>query len=99
MNKHRSCPTHCCQIHGCKYGFDDCPVETGKIIGYTGKCENCGLEHEYGHYRSTDVLTEILKLCNESINNNDTFTSLAEDVAIDREKKFAKKIVNIIQGN
>jgi hypothetical protein len=24
--------SHCCAIHGCKYGEDDCPVVTKKII-------------------------------------------------------------------
>jgi len=36
--------SHCCYIHGCKYGDKDCPVETGKVkkIG----CEICELEEE-----------------------------------------------------
>jgi hypothetical protein len=25
-----SCTSHCCKLHGCKYGDDDCPVENGK---------------------------------------------------------------------
>ena len=33
--------THCCIIHGCKYGEDeDCPVVTGKVI-QTYFCEDC----------------------------------------------------------
>lgn len=24
--------THCCILHGCKYGSENCPVEKGKII-------------------------------------------------------------------
>lgn len=32
--------THCCIIHGCKYGDDDCPVVTKKVKQeYT--CEGC----------------------------------------------------------
>jgi hypothetical protein len=39
MNKgvHR---THCCNIHGCKYGDPSCPVESGEII-QTYPCEQC----------------------------------------------------------
>jgi hypothetical protein len=29
--KHEACRTHCCIIHGCKYGHEDCPVIIGKI--------------------------------------------------------------------
>lgn len=47
--KHISCSTHCCQIHGCKYSYDDCPVATKEIEGMTGQCEMCGLEEE-GYY-------------------------------------------------
>lgn len=24
--KHKSCESHCCARHGCKYGHEDCPV-------------------------------------------------------------------------
>lgn len=42
------CPSHCCLEHGCKYGYEDCPVATGKVK-QQGLCENCGLESE-GYY-------------------------------------------------
>jgi hypothetical protein len=48
-HKHISCPIHCCKIHGCKYGYEDCPVLTGQINGLTGDCEMCNLERE-GYY-------------------------------------------------
>jgi len=32
--------THCCILHGCKYGNDECPVVSGEIRqDYT--CEDC----------------------------------------------------------
>jgi hypothetical protein len=31
--------THCCIIHGCKYGDEDCPVVTGKVV-QTYFCED-----------------------------------------------------------
>lgn len=33
--------THCCILHGCKYGYEDCPVELGEVKQeYT--CQDCG---------------------------------------------------------
>lgn len=32
--------THCCALHGCKYGDEDCPVATGKV-GQEYSCEDC----------------------------------------------------------
>ena len=32
---------HCCIHHGCKYGKDDCPVETGQKE-QSFPCEACG---------------------------------------------------------
>lgn len=31
---------HCCFVHGCKYGDDDCPVATGKQM-QSFPCESC----------------------------------------------------------
>ena len=36
---------HCCAIHGCKYGRDDCPVETKKKA-QSYACEAC---EDYGY--------------------------------------------------
>jgi len=33
--------THCCVIHGCKYGDPDCPVENKKVL-QEYLCEQCG---------------------------------------------------------
>jgi hypothetical protein len=38
--------THCCAIHGCKYGDDDCPVALGEHIGMTFKDEQCDYVQE-----------------------------------------------------
>ena len=38
--------THCCKIHGCKYGDDDCPVVLG-IVKQDHPCEECGIEKLY----------------------------------------------------
>lgn len=32
--------THCCIFHGCKYGYNDCPVYTA-VIPQEYVCENC----------------------------------------------------------
>jgi hypothetical protein len=57
--KHRSCASHCCQVHGCKYGYDDCPVATKQIKGMTGSCETCGLTLE-GYYDGKEELIAAL---------------------------------------
>jgi hypothetical protein len=31
---------HCCQIHGCKYGYDDCPVYD-RDVQQEFPCEQC----------------------------------------------------------
>lgn len=36
---------HCCLIHGCKYGDEDCPVATGKKA-QSFECEDCAEEVE-----------------------------------------------------
>jgi len=46
--------THCCSIHGCKYGDRDCPAANGEIKGVS--CEDCGLERE-GYYDRTKYYT------------------------------------------
>lgn len=37
---HRCCPSHCCLLHNCKYGYDDCPVVTGEVW-QEYICETC----------------------------------------------------------
>lgn len=37
--------THCCKIHGCKYGDKDCPVENGLSDGVK-ECESCFFDKE-----------------------------------------------------
>ena len=34
------CTNHCCFYHGCKYGKEDCVVETGKKV-QSYPCESC----------------------------------------------------------
>lgn len=40
VNRHGVHSYHCCVLHGCKYGDDDCPVVSGEVLQeYT--CESC----------------------------------------------------------
>jgi len=32
---------HCCRLHGCKYGDEDCPVAKGEVNQFF-PCEACG---------------------------------------------------------
>lgn len=38
--------THCCILHGCKYGEKDCPVTNGKIT-QVYPCQDCRTQGEY----------------------------------------------------
>jgi hypothetical protein len=42
-NKYGVHRTHCCAIHGCKYGDEDCPVASG-TIKQEYSCEWCNDE-------------------------------------------------------
>ncbi|PLS19419.1 hypothetical protein CVD28_03110 [Bacillus sp. M6-12] len=42
-SKHGVHAHHCCIIHGCKYGNDDCPV-TNKEVQQVYTCEYCSEE-------------------------------------------------------
>lgn len=47
MSEHKACPSHCCPIHGCKYGHEDCPIVNGKAGPTYGKnngCECCEMD-------------------------------------------------------
>lgn len=48
--------THCCSVHGCKYGDEDCPVS----IGLTGgvRCESCDYNYDDYNDQAKYVNTE-----------------------------------------
>lgn len=41
--------SHCCKWHGCKYGNEDCPVESGKVKQMY-LCEYCYQDLENEEY-------------------------------------------------
>ncbi len=49
--KHPYCQSHCCVIHGCKYGHEDCPVTTGKVL-QDYLCEFCGVDEDSSEVRA-----------------------------------------------
>ena len=65
--------THCCVLHGCKYGDQDCPVVNGEIKqDYT--CESCDMDgiknigeiHNLLVFRNVsdkDLLDDLICLC------------------------------------
>jgi hypothetical protein len=57
VKKHPCCPSHCCAYHGCKYGYDDCPVQCGQIR-QEGLCERCSL---YDNVQSVDEAVALSK--------------------------------------
>jgi hypothetical protein len=61
-SKHRACRTHCCIIHGCKYGHDDCPVVLG-FVKQEYLCESCTFYSVFSDDELwTKVNTRFLKL-------------------------------------
>ena len=54
-NNHNCCQNHCCDLHGCKYGYEDCPVVEG-IQKQAYPCEDCGLS-ETGYYDNEGYYT------------------------------------------
>lgn len=57
---------HCCIIHGCKYGKDDCTVETKKFT-QSFPCEICETNKE------EPMLQDIIRLRDELINKRKCF--------------------------
>lgn len=65
--------THCCSIHGCKYGDDDCPVYL-KEIKQAYPCESCELDKIY-------VVTALFKDGGKAICGVFTNLELAKETA------------------
>lgn len=54
---------HCCVVHGCKYGHEDCPVANGqKDQSYP--CEEC----EWHEFETCDQLTSLFANLKEKPN-------------------------------
>jgi hypothetical protein len=49
---YRSCPSHCCVRHGCKYAYKGCPVKTGQVT-QDHPCEQCTYEIDDAAYYGT----------------------------------------------
>ena len=39
-NNYKSCQSHCCNLHGCKYNLQGCPVVNG-TVNQDYPCEQC----------------------------------------------------------
>ena len=50
--------SHCCKLHGCKYGDEDCPVEQGRMT-QDGPCETCGV---YDNIHTIEELNERIQV-------------------------------------
>ena len=67
--------THCCVLHGCKYGDEDCPVENEEIKqDYI--CESCSMDGikkveeikyllEFRDVSDEDLLDNLMGMCFE----------------------------------
>ena len=58
--------THCCKIHGCKYGNEYCPVEHGSLLGV--ECESCEADkHDPDKLRIKELESALAKCREETI--------------------------------
>jgi hypothetical protein len=94
------CPTHCCIEHGCKYGYEGCPVANG-IVKQAYPCESCGLETE-GYYgepeRTIEEQEEYLNALWEEKHNPRQLSPQEQEVA-DFAKKYGRsKVLNILKN-
>ncbi len=49
--------THCCTIHGCKYGDDDCPVVVLQTEAQEHPCQDCHWQSEQGFLEGDEPLS------------------------------------------
>ena len=59
-DKHICCPTHCCILHGCKYGMDDCPVALG-VVKQKYLCYNCS-DYRIESFEELDAEVKLNKM-------------------------------------
>lgn len=65
--------THCCGLHGCKYGHDDCPVQKGEYAQQYA-CEYC---------RSVNTLQEKIYSLNEEMKWAEKLKSIGVEIPND----------------
>jgi hypothetical protein len=85
---YRSCSTHCCPIHGCKYGLDGCPVKSREVAPEyppNNGCEPCEMDAEDLKRIMTDgIAKDIAKLLTPEVKDkivaeSTTFQALIEE--------------------
>jgi hypothetical protein len=54
--------THCCKLHGCKYGDKDCPVENGELE-QKYLCEYCSMDNITSLEEMNGVFNNQVKTC------------------------------------
>lgn len=91
-NNHKCCSTHCCDIHGCKYGYDDCPVVL-KQVKQEYPCEDCSFEYGYAsaYYTQDEITKELIYHMSDSekIKKLETENqALREELAILRKQRL-----------
>ncbi len=83
---------HCCRLHGCKYGDEDCPVASGAIKQeYT--CEDCDydLEDCDPKREGTAETLELIELLNKV---RETYRSLPRK----QLRAVLKNVLELITG-
>ena len=93
--------THCCAIHGCKYGDHDCPVVSGKII-QTYACEDCRDYHQPWIKTDVEVDSQTLEDLSLGRQNHYVFNPSAltlqvgQQVVFNCAGKISPRIISLI---
>lgn len=80
--------SHCCYIHGCKYGDKDCPVESGEVA-QKYRCYDCTEENE-------PYTLEEIKLLRETKSYRPNYKQLKSKITV-LEAKLAENKEELLQ--
>lgn len=82
--------THCCKIHGCKYGDEDCPVVNGEEV-QEYPCEDCSEPLEIRLYSFEDIQKAFKAGCMVYYDDNDGRTEPFEVNIKENFEQFCKQ--------
>lgn len=97
MNEEEKCvhTEHCCIIHGCKYGDEDCPVVSGeKSQSYL--CESCSEEgnqyswakiHKQQVFKDLERINTVENLKKENARLSEELEQMKEALRVHQENK------------
>lgn len=79
---HKSCQSHCCKGHGCKFNYNNCPVTLGNVI-QDNPCENC----ENDDFINADFESNIVYLSPKTMDLMIKYNNIIEDGTMPLDNK------------